>query len=345
MGARRVGVILALACACGGDGEGAARSTTPAATETEATRAAAAYELHEWGVLSRTPRGVELAAGPGTRPELLTVDKPVVYVHAEAPLSLQLGVELGEGWTVAERWPGEGELAWTAEVTPGACEEQIAFPTSCAPVDGYCESAELANYVAPDADCLRVAGAPAPLLFYRLRGGDVLDDFPVEVDAGRARTSRGRGTAWRVRFQGGEVRAARFEVGPEWTAIPEPSQPVTAARDALHADLQRLGLSEGERAAFERAWWEALFGAAAATMTDSEDEDGDAPVRDRRSLDSLSDGLVADETMIEDLPGAPRVPDALLYWLDDPAIDRIARLRATPEPAAIRRAFLVRHQL
>lgn len=92
-----------------------------------------------------------------------------------------------------------------------------------------------------------------------------------------------------------------------------------------------------------RAWDSALFGAEGSVDVDvADDEDGlsaDSPVR---TIDSLT----ADETLIDDRSGgdadAPRIADAILYWLPSSNIESMAALTFRPQPQEVSRAILVR---
>jgi hypothetical protein len=61
-----------------------------------------------------------------------------------------------------------------------------------------------------------------------------------------------------------------------------------------------------------------------------------------------SDGIMADDETADrdgDPSGAPRDWDVVLYWLTPSAIDRLARIEASPPPRHVRRVFMVRHVL
>ncbi|MFK7998609.1 MAG: hypothetical protein AB8H86_03390, partial [Polyangiales bacterium] len=115
--------LFAFLLACGGTQCGSRTATAPSqepepAEQTEQQSEAAAtpvQAVHEWGLVSVRSGSFELAAGPGQRAPSqnmeLTIDKPVLYVHAGAPTSLHVEVVPGEGMSVAEHYPPvEGAL-------------------------------------------------------------------------------------------------------------------------------------------------------------------------------------------------------------------------------------------
>lgn len=315
--------ILCLLVACGGPDQ-----PTPEPSEPEAP----VYDLHEWGLLTVSANVVELAAGPGTQapPPELVVEKPIIYAHASTSVRFSIRVHPGTGYALAERWPGsEAPIAWDVSSTPGACPSPSDYPTSCTSADGYCETRELAAYEASDASCLRVGDKQASLLFYRLRAEPSLAaSLPVTIESGRA-TSRAPRIAWRVRRSAEGVRAWRLDLGAQATPMPgSGAQGAPAAAAWMHHELERRGLSDAERSAFERAWWSVLFGMDV--------------VERPAAVEHAVEESLPDEDVVEQ---AHAPFDTLLYFLEDPEIAAIARLDATPAPRHLRRAFVVRHQL
>ena len=337
-------LLLALMTACGGnstDQPSPAPTVTPSAT-------AASYDLHEWGLVSAGPSAFEVAAGPGQRPVAIAVDKPVLYVHPqeEAPFDLSIRVSLGAGLEVAEHFPPTttSPLEWRVRVG-GRCRGTYPTVDDSRCPDGYCETRELPLYETDDAACLDLDGVRVPLLFYRLRAAGAAPSLPLSV-AGSGpdiivtndSLARPVGSVWRVTWIGNSTRASRVDlpgVG-EHGRLPAATGSVDQARSALRSSLSERGLSDAEAAVFTRAWDRALFGG----LPQAVDEDvlrADEPV-DPTSIDELTDDLPIAE-------GAPRVRDALLYWLPDSAIEALARVEATPAPRGFARAFLVRQAL
>jgi len=337
---------------CGGNAE---PTIAPAVVPSEpaATSGGDAYDLHEWGLVSTGPNGFELAAGPGRQVLEMTVDKPVLYVHADSEMEISVTVRPGEGMSVAEHWPPmlSEVLSWRVDVAPGACASARAYPTTCRSADGYCETAELALYETADAACLTHGDHQLPLLFYRMRA-DAPPPMPLEVRRAGADvvvtnlSSEGAvGGVWRVRWdaQTGVTNAVRVDVpaiGERVTIEMPTTGGVSAARAAMRADLASHGLTVPEGEAFMRAWDAALFGASGSVDEDDGDA-GDEPVDpgadDRtRAIDELTvDGIPA-------IVGGPRIADTIIYWLPRDAIEALAAIEATPAPTHLRRAILVR---
>jgi hypothetical protein len=278
---------------------------------------------------------------------MMDVDKPVLYVHANAAMPVTIGVIPGPGLRIAEHFPLTrlDPISWRLDVAPGACTTPRAYPTTCDAPDGYCETAELALYETSDASCLTHEGVSLPLLFYRMRA-DTPPVMPLdahregdEVVVHNKLGHDGIGAVWRVRWDGasGVTHATRVPVPPRGATlrIPLPtSSGVEGARAALRADLAAHGLSAPESDAFTRAWDTALFGRASSVDGDRTDR----PVRP-------NDIIATDELSADDIPamaGGPRIADAILYWLPADAIEGLARLEASPAPEHLRRAILVR---
>ncbi|MFK7999097.1 MAG: hypothetical protein AB8H86_05850, partial [Polyangiales bacterium] len=284
----------------------------------------------------------------------LTIDKPVLYVHAGAPTSLHVEVVPGEGMSVAEHYPPvEGALTWDVEVTPGECTTPRVYSGPCNSTDGYCETQELGLYETHDAACLTHGELSLPLLFYRLRA-DTPPALPLTVERNDASGAvlrnvglRPGASVWRVSWDGGATHATRMTVpaaGEEFTLSRAVEGGVGEARAATRQELFRLGLTQDEADAFMRAWDSALFGAAPS----NENVDGipaDLPPATDHPVDI--DSLTADETVIGDprSRNAPRVSDALLYWLPESNIESMAALSFRPQPQKISRAILVRVDL
>jgi len=117
-------------------------------------------------VITARPGLVEVAAGPGTQPppvDQVVVEKPVMYVHATQSTEFSLRVDLGPGYTLAERWPGSAALiAWRVAAAPEPCPARGHYPSTCTSVDGYCESGELGLYEASGSSCLLVGATSSP---------------------------------------------------------------------------------------------------------------------------------------------------------------------------------------
>ena len=322
-------LLCGLVLGCGGS-----RGSSSAAISADS----AAYEIHEWGVITLGPAGAAVSAGPlGAPVPLMVVEKPVIYLHASAPVSVRLEVLVGAGFDVAEHYPPTNDMHWGLQVTPERCAERHAYPTGCGNADGVCEVAELPRYETLDAACLQVGDQRLPLIFYRL-GAAAHVTLPSEVrvtaNEVSARATRDGVSGWRVALVDGEVRAAPVTLTQGWQPLPTPSQPWEDAATALNDELRASGLTDEERSAFHRAWWQELFG---------------APPPPRATDDPMhEDHVVAEQTEESERSvrnGGSGVLDVLFYLMPADEIDRVARIVATPPPSQVSRAFLVRHVL
>lgn len=318
-------VLMVVLIACGSEQRGAEPQSPPEPVPQ------AGYDLHEWGLLTVAPGVVELGAGPGTQPAPqppeIVVEKPVIYVHATEATQFNVRVVPGNGYALAERWPGSGTpLQWDVRATGSACAGQTTYPTTCDSADGYCETRELAAYEAADASCLLVGEQRASLLFYRFRAEpDVAANLPVQISAEGVRASSAR-VAWRVRGNASGVQTWRIDLNGTPTPLAESgAQGAPAAAAWMHHELERRGLTDAERSAFERAWWSALFGMDVSAEQSAIEED-------------VLEEVVAERS------ASPNF-DTLLYFLEDTEITAVARLDAQPAPRRTRRVFVVRHRL
>ena len=351
-------IVFAFILACGGSsacGSRSAHAPDPSPTpESNPDPTSPIQAVHEWGLVSVGALGVELAAGPGQRvlrADMLTVDKPVLYVHASRPTPLHLSVAPGEGMSVAEHFPPSrtSTLTWDVEVTPGECTAPRDYTRSCDSTDGYCETHELALYETSDAACLAQGEQHVPLLFYRLHA-DAPPAMPLVVERTDASGAHLRNTGleagasvWRISWDGAVVHATHAlapQRGEAFVVQRSLQGGPGEVRAAMRRDLEDLGLTRHEASAFMRAWDSALFGEVGSI-------DGDIPAADGIPSDSPVDVLTADETILDRRggQGAPRVTEALLYWLPSANIDAMAALTFRPQPQEVRRAILVRVDL
>lgn len=342
-------LVLLGGCSCGPAVPSAPSTPSPASAETTASEPGD-YEVHEWGLV-RGIAGDRLVAGAiGPPPVVLpmVVDKPVLYFHTTAPLTLE-AVRVHASGAIVEAWPLTArtgvatELAWmrvAIDPHPSACEP-TPLPTECgAPVP--CEVPSLARVRTAESPCLRVGEVTDTMLFYRSfvdgmtppllfsrAGGDAITvrhdgDEPIEGRLVRIRSVMGQVLTSVVDppaphesvVVGADFGAAMDEDG-DMPALPGGPEP---GRAAVRASLLALGLTDEEAAAFLRAWDGALFGLAVA----------DGEVADHRTMDSLS----ADET-----DGIPAPVDSFLYFLPPSSVAAISTLELEPAPRAVRRAI------
>jgi hypothetical protein len=189
MNARLFAPILGAAlgaCSCGGSPAGsvAPGSTTPeqVAPESRTAGPSADYEVHEWGLV-RGGAGDTQHYGvlaPPVDYGMMTVDKPVLYFHAPAALTLaSVGVEARSGGTLLETWPLTplgSSAVWTnvsidpaGECTPSPLPATTEAPCAALPATDSCETPTLANIRTPDAACVHVGASTERFLFYRGR--------------------------------------------------------------------------------------------------------------------------------------------------------------------------------
>jgi hypothetical protein len=340
-------ILLALGSACGSEAPQPPVSVEPP-EETPAAMAEASvatdYELHEWGLLDVAPGHFELAAGPGDPQPATTAAttptqmrpptppvvapprphptggrrKPVVYVHADAPVEFQLDVRTSG--PVAEHWPPttveDQMIRWQVAAQPGACASG-SYPTADSPQcanapDGYCELADLPGYETADGACLTVNGQTWDHLFYR--SGGAPPPLPIRVTAAAAGGVLIENVSLAVP-QGGVYRFSRSATETIVLRIDMPAVGASAtmaqgtASPGVRAELSGLlrsgGLTDDEAQAFEQAWFEELF-------------------------DNGGTG------------GAPIVSDAIIYILPMAHLDPVSQLIAVPAPTQIKRMFWVR---
>jgi hypothetical protein len=99
-----------------------------------------------------------------------------------------------------------------------------------------------------------------------------------------------------------------------------PSPSVTGpGREGLSRTMREIGLTSAEVGAFLRAWEPTFFGGDAAHAGAT-----DQPVLDMLSVD-----------------GEPAPRDSIVYFLPEPATERVARLSFDPPPRAVHRALAI----
>ncbi len=164
------------ACACGSSAP--PTSTTPSAAPT----ATADYEVHEWGLVRGGAGDTQVfgAIAPPIDFSMMTVDKPVLYFHAPAALTLaSVGVEARSGGTLIETWPLTplgASASWTnvridpaGECAPSPLPTAAEAPCSTLEAGTQCETSGLSIVRTDDAACVRVGASTERFLFYRGR--------------------------------------------------------------------------------------------------------------------------------------------------------------------------------
>ncbi len=151
------------------------------------------YILHEWGVNRPMSDGSSLISSGPPRFWGAVPAKPVLYVYADNPLLLDVGVTFASGHTT-DTWPplpNGASIEWQDVLVtqPATCN---LSPTPIPPYDQMepedREIYQLPEWIVPDADCLKTDGVTSKLLFYT---GELSDYEPpvsgsVDVDASAA---------------------------------------------------------------------------------------------------------------------------------------------------------------
>lgn len=347
-------VLVALAaclvgCSCGG---APSHGATPPPS---VVAPAAAYEVHEWGLV-RAEQGDVMrfgAVAPPSQFEVIAVDKPVLYFHADDAMTLRsVRVDSAAGGTIVETWPAlaaGGTVQWNdVALAPGACTEsplpnEHQVPCLGLPNGDQCETPGLGVVRTNDAACVTTAGTTERFLFYRGRSTTLTPPlvFARTQVAGHVRvTNEGDapipGMLVRLWSSSGTTRAlavappaphASIDVDADFDRAAQASDESPSAddrrglassvepgRNALRATMIGLGLTGPEADAFLAAWSDALFG-----------RDG--------AVDHLSDAPPTDLL--------PAPTESFVYFLPEPATDGVARLTFDPPPRAVHRAIAV----
>lgn len=176
--------FLLTACACGASSTPVATTTGPDPVPPEERTASpsAPYEVHEWGLVRGDVGDTQRfgAIAPAVDFGMLTVDKPVLYFHAPAAITLaSVRVEARSGGTLIETWPLTPlgtSASWTnvaidpsGECTPSPLATASEAPCVGLPSGDTCETPSLAIVRTTDAACVHVGSSTERFLFYRGR--------------------------------------------------------------------------------------------------------------------------------------------------------------------------------
>jgi len=297
------------------------------------------YEVHEWGLVRGNLADHVVLSGPHREPVPIPIAKPVLYFHrdGEGPLAVDVEVTLPSG-SVVEHWPlvpgaSGPSLAWRGvAIAEGNCHG-ARYPAlaelPCSALTGMdaCEASELASIETNDGDCLSYAGASWEHLFYR---GALIGDpgFPLAVaplPGERYRVTVERPVVGRlIRVRGTSASVIDAPAPGASIELEVPAGATGEGADALGRALAEAGLTADEVSAFRRAWDATLFPTALAAAG------GEVVTTTTPLAMPLAGGLIA-----------PQTRDALLYVLTSTDADRLATLRFTPAPRAVRRAIVV----
>lgn len=356
----RVFLLLVLLGGCSCRQRPATEPETPSPeAETPAPEpevAAPSYEVHEWGLINVAPEGTEYAAGPGQPAAIQDLGlqgfgKPVLYFHlAEDSPSFDVRVDVAlRSFRLGEHYPrseaDERNVTWSGRLEHASCSGERTYPAPESELcqgtgDGYCESAELADYETADHSCFHIGDAEWPLLFYRGLPEEQRPALPLEL-----RISEGEARAQRAHEDAESIGKIWYIVDEEVRAVvdwPAPGESIALTGEApenpralMHAELLEHGLSEEEAQAFGRAWFETLFGPEDVIGVVGTGRGGGGTGEGTLGLGNRggSGGLVADN---------PSPVHRLVYWLPEQNHEAMAHLEFDPAPRAVRRATLVR---
>ena len=336
--------IFAILLACAGCSSGSATQTTPTLAQGEST-AQVGYEVHEWGLLRGGAGDVlsvsTVAPPPRVRMEMLTVDKPVLYFHVDAPLTLRSVRVATPGGSLLETWPyvpGSNVAIWENVrlahedgCTPSPLPESNELPCSSLAPELICESPGLDITRTMDAACVHVGSATERFLFYRAESRTYTPPLRFtrradgEVDVANEGDAPIPGVIVRIlRGAGGVQTWMTNAPAPHATSVlgrglaladedrRTVDQPVLmdaeAGRDGIRRSMTELGLTSSEIDAFMRAWDATLFGQP-----------------------GVVDVLRAD--------GERAPTETVLYFLPPSSLDGIATLTFDPAPRAVHRAL------
>ena len=329
------GLLSIAIVGCGGRQETAAPETpTPHAP----SGPTAPYEVHEWGLLRAIP-GDALEAGAISPPgsvEALTVDKPVLYFHASAPVQLERVHVEAVGGTIRERWPVTSAATSAATSAPfpaaidwtglsldaaqsaggprcaGAFPGAAAPPCNALPPGEGCESAQLATLVSPSATCLQSSDTRLPFLFYRSRTTTFTPPLRVAtLPSGELRiTNTGAlpipGWVLRLRRNGSQVRAIAARGPGARATVVIGSDFANAAIPTPAPDGEHAASDESDRTVDQPAMpgsQEPGRVALRLTLRELGLDDGEADAFLRAWDDTLFGGSVV---QLVDIPPAPR---------------------------------------
>lgn len=357
---RALPLAALIGCSCGGPA-----ATSGGATAPPSSAAALDYEVHEWGLI-RAEAGDTLRVGsiaPPVTYEAISVDKPVLYFHTSAPLTLaSVTVQMGEGGRIAEVWPlvPFGDTArWesvaldpTGACTPSPLPTATDAPCSQLGPQEQCESASLNVVRTADAACVTVGGVTDRFLFYRARATTFTPPLVFQRTQQYEQvqvTNEGNapipGLLVRLWSDGYRTRALAV-------AAPAPHASVIVGddfdADTAPVDEDSRGPADQPVQVDDETSPASTVGPARAAITRTMLELGLTESEADAFLGAWSSVLFSEGGATVDIPLdrlsvdgelAPR--ESFLYFLPEPSTDRIAELAFDPPPRAVHRAIAV----
>ncbi len=306
------------------------------------------------------------AIAPPVTTQVLSVDKPVLYFHASAPLTLaSVTVQMPAGGRIAEVWPlvAFGETARWEDVAldpTGTCTPSplpTASDAPCAQLGprDQCESAMLGVVRTTDAACVSVGAATERFLFYRAAATRFTPPLVFErthVYEQVRVTNEGSAPipGLLVRLWTDGMRARALAVAP-----PGPHASVVVGNDfdaaeAAAVDEDSRGPADHPVQADDETSRPSSVGPARSAISAAMLELGLTPSEADAFLDAWSSvlfsqgGTVPIDTLTADRfggDGDPAPRETFLYFLPEPSADGIAELSFDPPPRAVHRAIAV----
>lgn len=348
--------FLLTACSCGASSTPTAGATTPQPDQVPPDQRTAGpsapYEVHEWGLVRGDVGDTQRfdAIGPPVDFSMLSVDKPVLYFHAPAAITIRsVGVEARSGGTLTETWPLTplGTNATWANVTidpSGACSPSplataTEAPCTSLPATERCETPLLETVRTTDAACVHVGTSTERFLFYRGRAATFTPPLRLQ------RT--GAYEVVRVTNEGDAVipgmlvrlSSDGYAVRTLVVAPPPPHQSIDVHADYDHADAPAAPTTDQDEATDRRGVDDMTTAAAtgpgrqslvdtmlALGLTQSE---ADAFLR---AWDPalFGPGRPAIDVLSADGDPAPR--ESFLYFLPAASLENLAHLEFDPPP-------------
>lgn len=316
-------------------------TASPTAERTSGPRSTAGYEVHEWGLV-RADVGDVLNTGavPPMDPQLMIMDKPVLYFHAASPMVVRnVAVHTPHG-SILETWPmasGEGADASWLDVELGPSSDCIVsrLPQRADPAcarlapTADCESTMLGIVRTEDASCVHAAGTTDRFLFYRARTEVFAPPLRFTRAADGVNVTIENESAFPIPGMVVRIRNHDGMVASSAVLPPTPHAKIVMGFDAV------VPMDESDKSSDRKAVPASGAGPDAVRMTMT--ELGMSPAETQAFLDAWSETLF----MPNGFNGFRAPSDAILYFLPAASIDTIAKLSFDPAPRAVKRAFAV----
>jgi len=309
------------------------------------------YDVHEWGLV-RADQGDKVRIGavaPPIPPEVLIMSKPVLYFHADAPLTLERvsivapGGSVVETWPLADQGPDEHSMGWSnVSIDPkSACPSSPLprkgdLPCSKLRAGDECESLGLATVRTVDSSCVRVGGKTETFLFYRVDTSSLTPPlrFASQKGGGVLVTNDGNEPVPGLLFR---IETVETETRTLTVRPPPPHGALLVGRDFSAAKVDPSAEANDLPPGAPRP--RIVTGPARADIRSTMRGIGLADTE----IDSFMKAW--DETLF----GSPtkggfrpvKAGTTFLYFLPEPTLERAAKVTFEPPPRSFRRAFAV----